>query len=505
MGASQADAARNEGGPGLPGAPAALRGALRWLEADGAYARPTADAKLSPSCMRATPGETASQLPSAPEVGGRTAIDCPTPATDGAGPVSVVTTSVISSVRQRRMSFRRLKLSGETGVTEFVCLPRLEPMRHLVPIEAGPLRYSLEYLQPLPTWAPRRLAPLLTAGPLLRAIRWLAPHIVVVSRPPGSPALCRWMVPEEEHGIEAPAPIVSPSWRDPTASAVLHRFRSGEREPFEVIKVRAGEQGRAELEAEAKVLRELGESAEAAGVRVPKVRRIVRSGDATALALDARTGAVCARVLRRRAATQARVLTVLGEWLLRWGARTSQLSPGQPGPALDRVLGLADELAPWLPGGTEYLRWLAERSRAIVCPVPMVAVHGDLTMWNVLWLPGNAPAVVDWETARRDGLPTTDFVYAAVDAELATRRDGDRIDAFLGTFGRGADSSIRAMHRKLAHAAGLDRAGTDLCFHACWLHHAVNELRRTAADEPRPFLAIAALLSQAPGLLTREA
>jgi hypothetical protein len=42
----------------------------------------------------------------------------------------------------------------------------------------------------------------------------------------------------------------------------------------------------------------------------------------------------------------------------------------------------------------------------------------------------------------------------------------------------------------LADALSVDPAVQEVCFHACWLHHAGNEADREAADGSGPFAAI---------------
>jgi hypothetical protein len=96
----------------------------------------------------------------------------------------------------------------------------------------------------------------------------------------------------------------------------------------------------------------------------------------------------------------------------------------------DELLAHARLLEPSLRGGTTYRSWLeskAEQWSGAV--IPLVAAHHDLTMANVLLVPGGKRAVLDWEHARARALPLGDRFYAAADAAAATTAYHDRATA----------------------------------------------------------------------------
>jgi Ser/Thr protein kinase RdoA (MazF antagonist) len=126
-----------------------------------------------------------------------------------------------------------------------------------------------------------------------------------------------------------------------------------------------------------------------------------------------------------------------------------------------------------------YHRWLVARCDAVRgAPAPRVAVHGDLTMANVLLDGDDAPGIVDWEAAHEEGMPLADLAYAAVDLVRAARRVG-RATAFARCLAGGpdADGCARWLPR-LARAIGVGAPLVGLALHACWLRHAANEVRR---------------------------
>jgi aminoglycoside phosphotransferase (APT) family kinase protein len=122
----------------------------------------------------------------------------------------------------------------------------------------------------------------------------------------------------------------------------------------------------------------------------------------------------------------------------------------------------------------------------------ITAAHNDLSMWNVVVANDRRIGVVDWEAASTCSLPLLDFYYAAVDATAATRGYADRLRAFASVFGDGGVPSGKTAELEsiILKGLGVDRTSARLAFHACWLHHAVNELQRTSGVQPGPFVRI---------------
>lgn len=120
--------------------------------------------------------------------------------------------------------------------------------------------------------------------------------------------------------------------------------------------------------------------------------------------------------------------------------------------------------------------------------MPFVAAHHDLTTANVLV--GDGLGIVDWDAAEAAALPLTDFFYAAADARAAATGFRDRVGAFGATFGPDGKPApdVAPLLSRLVAALELDPAVVELCFHACWLRHAANEV---AQSGPGPFMEIA--------------
>jgi hypothetical protein len=326
--------------------------------------------------------------------------------------------------------------------------------RLLVPANAA--AYALDRLVPAAGWRGRaaRLA-VRTGG------AQLLPHFApsaIVARRPGARPLHEWL--STQAGIDASAAIVS--WSD-GASLLVHAGDT-------VAKVGGGA-------AEAATLRELGGSARAAGASVPEP---IRTGAVAGLPLLVE----CA-VPGRPASSQMtprrfpEYLDELAGWLERWNVATARPRPLTRA-ELDRAVG-APLRALELDGSE---RWLRAEGRI----VPFVAAHHDLTTANVLV--GDGLGIVDWDSAEGAALPLTDFFYAAADARAGADGFRDRVEAFTRTFSADGTpaADIEPRQARLVAALGLEPDIVQLCFHACWLRHAVNEL---AQSGPGPFVEIA--------------
>ena len=232
---------------------------------------------------------------------------------------------------------------------------------------------------------------------------------------------------------------------------------------------------RGDVGAEGRALRQLAASARTSEVQVPEVL----GETANVLATTEVPGSPAAVVLGGQPARLPAIVSRLTAWLVEWHRHASR--PRELGAAdVERwILGPARELAGSL--GQDYLDWLEARCAALLgAIVPFAPAHQDLTMVNVL-ADGTRLAVVDWETAAADAPPFADLPYAIADAAAASRWYEDRVRAFDECFGSG-DGHLAQLGRaalgRAAHGSGASAAVLSFAFHACWLGHAVNDLRR---------------------------
>jgi aminoglycoside phosphotransferase (APT) family kinase protein len=184
-------------------------------------------------------------------------------------------------------------------------------------------------------------------------------------------------------------------------------------------------------------------------------------------------------------------------WLDEWQQRTASERDFDPELLDEWVRAPLAAVRSSIDAGEAYESRLEALCLRAAARVPLVTMHGDLTMANVLVQGrrpdgGRAIGVVDWETARPGALPLLDLFYMLADAASAVGGYEDRPAAArqcFSTQGRLAPSTSSA-RLQLARTLRLSDDVTALCFHACWLHHAANEARARQPGEPRPFLEI---------------
>ena len=109
--------------------------------------------------------------------------------------------------------------------------------------------------------------------------------------------------------------------------------------------------------------------------------------------------------------------------------------------------------------------------------------HNDLGTWNAVWAAPGEFTVLDWESARGNGLPLWDLLYFSVDA--LGLLDGAR------TAEQRADHAVRLLRGELPASQTLfetiQRYVSELAIPAesvgplatlCWLHHGLSHVKR---------------------------
>ncbi len=386
----------------------------------------------------------------------------------------------------RRRVLRRLRSRGVRPVLRLVHLPDASESRQLVPLERTPLEAAARDA----TTAWRRVA-LRAVARSRRGQTLLAaagPSVGVAAQRPDATPLFRWLDPEDG----SPVATVARGWRDVSAT-VLTAYRAGSDEPTSVLKVASTPERADALRREEASLRTVARTAAAAGAAVPAVVGATEVGGAHALVLEPVGGRLAAPALLARAVQPGPLLDRVADWLETWAVATRGLERLTAERLEEALLEPAAALAPFLERGPAFERHLAARCRSLEgAEIPVVATHGDLTMWNVLLGDDGTLAIVDWESARPDGLPLGDLAYATVDAHLLARGGTDRAAVFRALFGPVDDelAGYGPRARRTAEALALPPEVVALCIDACWLSHARNEQRDAAPGERRPFLEI---------------
>jgi hypothetical protein len=149
-----------------------------------------------------------------------------------------------------------------------------------------------------------------------------------------------------------------------------------------------------------------------------------------------------------------------------------------------------------LTDGQSYVDWLIELGgRVVGTRFARTAAHRDLTMWNLLVSPSGELGALDWGEAKSQCLPLGDLAYSIVDAVAAVWRYRSRPEAFTACFGRGrGEADANRWLRHLSARLRLSSEVQTVCFHACWLGHAANELHHDSG-QPGPFVTIVSRLA----------
>ena len=285
--------------------------------------------------------------------------------------------------------------------------------------------------------------------------------------------------------------LVATSWRLTEAAALVFGFAGSDPTPIIVAK-QAPASKRARAYHEANMLGQVAPIAQQAGVGVPRLIELLDDWGQTYVLETGVPGRPLSQRLARWPADLSTVVHKLSTWLEAWHQNSVQRAALTSAECEEMILSPARSLAEELLDGSQYLAWLAGAcSQLIGTEVPWVNTHNDLTMANVLQDDYGRIFVVDWEVARARGLPLADFWYSACDAATACGSQ-DRATTFNQCFLKeGGLSALVAQHdQRLREIVGGPPEWLELCFHACWLQHAVNEQVERTPGESSPFLAI---------------
>jgi thiamine kinase-like enzyme len=190
-------------------------------------------------------------------------------------------------------------------------------------------------------------------------------------------------------------------------------------------------------------------------------------------------------VLARDPGQLGRLATAVADWLRAWGNSTTSATVADSAALDELLLAPLEQVTSAVstpPAYRDALHRLAGRLEGH--ELVLTAAHNDLTMANVLDA-GDSIGVVDWELATAAGLPLRDLWYSLADA-LVRARDLTHAEA-VDTLVRRAPEIPAALARAPANLSAELSLGRDqslLGFHACWLAHAADELRRGRSDGP---------------------
>lgn len=374
---------------------------------------------------------------------------------------------------------RELRRAGYF-VRRCLLLPSLERPSLLLPLERGPaMPYALNEWRPAYTRSKRLRDRLATALVRARAFPPVRNEQTLGLRDPGPPFA---LAAAEALGVpQDSAWFVWAGQGDPLGRLGFHVFAPHERRPSWVVKVARlpgihepfdrDEHG-------------LGLAAGSGGLVTAHAPKLVGRLDVQGLPASVETAALgepLSRLIERDRDLAWTAVEAVATWIIDLGTATRT-----PAAALasERHRLRSEVLPPWLREGASHD--LADRLPELTG----VLQHNDLGSWNIVVEPGAASqfVAVDWESARRPGLPLWDLLYFLVDAFPlleGARTPEQRVGAAIRML-RGESASSSAFFgwlRRAAAAAGVPIEAVGAVATLCWLHHGLSHVSRRAAAE----------------------
>jgi len=379
-----------------------------------------------------------------------------------------------------RRGARALRRAGY-AVRRFLALPDLEQTSLVLPLApGGAARYALE------TWRPAH-----TAGKRLRnrAVGALVEsgvyppvrvETVLGLRHPGPPyALAdaaAFGIPRES------AWFMALGQGDPLARVAFYLLPPGAAEPAWVLKLARLPGVRDSFDRDEHGLGLAAAAGGAASAHAPTLIGRFDTHGLQASLESAAGGEQLSGLIARDRETARRSIDAIAAWIVRMSAETAEPPEGL---VYERNRLQTEVLPHWLEGGAP---------PDLVSRLPElrgVLQHNDLGTWNIVVRPGGF-AAVDWESARRPGLPLWDLLYFLVDALpllKGSTTSEQRVTEALRIL-RGESPLSPALFdwlRRGVASAGVPEEAVGPLATLCWLHHGLSHVpRRAAADRAEP-------------------
>jgi hypothetical protein len=374
---------------------------------------------------------------------------------------------------------RTLARAGYT-VQRYLTLPRIEEPELVLRLEGdAPARYALGRWRPahrplkrlrnrvVAEFAARGVVPDLGPVVALGLRKPEPPLLIAAAAGLGVPGNSRWFM------TRAPG--------DPLTRIAFHLFPPGAPEPAWVLKFARVRDNAEPFDRDERGLALVHESAPVAAANAPRLLGRFAVDGLNASIETAAAGESLSGLLRRpRTARDARrMIDEVAAWIVRLGAE-SAASPAALAAERARLAG--DVLPHWLAAGAP--RDLVERLPAL----PAVLQHNDLGSWNIVSRPASGFVVLDWESARRHGLPLWDLLYFLVDALAlldGARTAEERTGAAIKLL-RGESPSSPVLFEWLRRAvgkSGLPAAAVGPVVTLCWMHHGLSHAARAKRVE----------------------
>jgi hypothetical protein len=377
--------------------------------------------------------------------------------------------------------------------SSFWHVPNWDSSRYLVPLQRGPAQFAVETIISAPLWKRILAKELFHSSSVRRFFGAFWKSIGISVRRPGARPLFQWLHKPEHENFPPQTAIVRGSWRGFRGANILYCFPERDALPSAIIKTTSVTHSLASLHREAEVLETLGPGVRSAGAQIPQVLLKEQNDQRSSFLLTFVRGRPASELLASNPDLLFPILTKLVGWLERWQIATVKVRPLNAGQFEQDIFTAMEQLAPLLQNAECYRDWLAAHIEAIIgTSLPFVATHHDLTMANVLIDEPDILGVIDWETGMSESWALVDFYYAVTDAVRIAQGYPDWLEAVKACYQENGlyTQDVKCWEERLRSAIGILPNLAELCFHVCWLHHALNEHRVSHPGEPRPFLQI---------------
>lgn len=178
------------------------------------------------------------------------------------------------------------------------------------------------------------------------------------------------------------------------------------------------------------------------------------------------------------------------DWLTQFAESTAgdeACPPAEVAKGLNRLLQTFLKLYPLPERETGFLVEQIDVIAGLERSLPLVFQHGDPGRWNALVTGSGRVALLDWESAERDGMPLWDLFYflRSFSAGIVQRGGGDSsaeqlAEQFLNEtpFSRLLIESTANYCRRVA----VPSVAVEPLFYTCWIHRALKEATRLPAS-----------------------
>jgi hypothetical protein len=375
------------------------------------------------------------------------------------------------------LNARAVVLEGRGGarrlagyvVRRYLPLPTIEAPDLLLPLERdAPVAYALETWRPGDTWPKQARNRALAALARLGALPDPRPLQALGLREAGPPAT---LSAAGRFGVPAGAGwFLTLGQGDVLTRAVFHAFAPGSRNPGWVVKV-ARIPGYEEPFAKDEAGLALVEAAGGSALRhAPRLLGRFEVHGRHASIETAAVGERLSTLLSRDAARGRQAFADVTGWVSNVATETA--TKGSLGEELGR---LEREVLP---------RWEAPESLLSgLDALPAVLQHNDLGTWNVVSEGAGKFTILDWESARSNGLPLWDLLYFSVDAlgQLDRARTVEERADHAVRLLRGELPASRPLFesiRRYAAELGIPAETVGRLATLCWLHHGLSHVSR---------------------------